>query len=114
MINEAQSVIERYRLVVAIIVAIVIALLLTTFSVMIYVRDGTSRLDLSRPGYEQARQQIRPDDTSPAFDQKGALTKEIMQQFSQDLNKKVDEFNQLSGFNSAPLEDEKLGLKLTE
>src|SRR5687767_13228274 len=105
MMPRATGIVQRYRLIALITGAVLVSLLLTVFSVLIYVRDGTSRLDLSRPGYEQVRDQIRPDDTSPAFESSGELTKEVMEKFAKDLKDKIGEFNQLSSFDVAPLED---------
>jgi len=109
---RATNLVQRYRLITLIIGAIIVSLLLTAFSVMVYVRDGTSQLDLSRPGYEEARSQVRPDDKSPAFKPEGALTAKVMEEFTKELKKKINEFNQLSSFDVAPLEDQRLKLDL--
>ena len=112
MVPQATNLVQRYRLVTAIIVAVIIAIVMTIFSVVIYVRDGTSRLDLSRPGYEQVRKQIKPDDQSPAFKSEGELTREVMNEFSGELKKKLVEFNQLTTFDVSPLQDDRLKLNV--
>ncbi|HEX6258672.1 MAG TPA: hypothetical protein VFZ48_04285 [Candidatus Saccharimonadales bacterium] len=110
MLPHAPHIIQRYRLLTAVVIAVAIALLLTTFSVLIYVRDGTSRLDLSRPGYEAVRKQIKPDDQSPAFKADGPIDIQTVAEFNAEFKKKIAEFNQLTSFDSTPLQDDQLKL----
>jgi len=100
--------VHEYRLAAAIIVAIILVLLMTVLSVALYIRDGTSRLDLSRPGYEGVRGQIEKTDSFPAFSSTGPVDASSVKKFQKLYNKQTEKLNHFSSFQENTLEDEQL------
>ena len=98
----------EYRLAAAIIVAIILVLLMTLLSVSLYIRDGTSRLDLSRPGYEGVRGQIEKTDSFPAFSSTGPVDAASVEEFQKLYNDQTSKLNHFSSFQESTLEDEQL------
>lgn len=80
---RAQRLIKQYKLSFAIGGAIAVCLLLTVVSVLLYVITGTSKVDLSRPGYEKARQKIDRSnlDQESDFEASGMLDGKVMAEY---------------------------------
>ena len=92
--------------------AIVIAAIMTVVSLKIYVRSGAIKLDLSRPGYEQVRQEVTTDGSSDKpFSPSGTLTSEALDDFRGRLDKKQADLKNLGNFGSEVLADSNLGLE---
>ncbi len=98
----------RFKLVVGLIGAILIALLLTFISVQMYTNSGTASLDLSRPGYEQAREQVRSDEQSKNFSPAGPVNKESLEEFKKLYQQELVKLNNSSSFNDQSLDDAQL------
>lgn len=99
---------KEYRLAASIIGAILIVLLMTALSVTLYIRDGTSRLDLSRPGYEGVRGQVEKTDSFPAFSSNGPVDAASIKKFQKLYKKQTDKLNHFSSFKEKTLEDNQL------
>lgn len=99
-----------HRLTVAIGLAIVIALLMTTLSVSLYIRSGASRLDLSRPGYEKVREQVTTDNESDTFSPSGPMNVEVVDQFQSLYTKKRAAIGKLDPFSPSVLDDDSIRL----
>ncbi len=56
--RRAKKVVDEYKLIFAITSAIIVCFVLTAVSLLLYGLTGTSKVDLSRPGYELARKKI--------------------------------------------------------
>jgi hypothetical protein len=98
------------RFAAALIGAIVIAIALTVVSVTIYVSSGVSSIDLSRPGFEQARNQLKSGDVNPAFSPTGPLNSQVMDTFLKFYKARTDESQNSSSFNDGVIDDANLGL----
>lgn len=99
---------KEYRLAVSIIGAILLVLLMTALSVALYIRDGTSRLDLSRPGYEGVRGQVEKKESFPAFSSTGPIDAASVKEFQKLYKKQTDTLNHFSSFKEKTLEDNQL------
>ncbi len=112
--RKVQPLVSRYRLVFSMVLAIAICLLLTVFSVLLYVITGTSKLDLSRPGYEEVRKQVTrtsPDESS--FESNGALDTKIIGDYLEKYKKQTQTLSKYDTFNPHLLDDAPLGLAST-
>lgn len=102
---------KPYSLPVAIVSAIIIALLLTVISVLLYSISGTAKLDLSRPGYESTRGQIRRSDgIDQNFSANGSLDGKVIKDFLKIYDKEAKDLRQYSVFKEDILDDAQLGL----
>lgn len=90
--------------------AIAIAIVWVIISVAIYINNGTHLLDLSRPGYEPVREQVRQDDSVQSFESDGALDVETLEGFMRNYSEQIDEINQLDDFSGQSLDDKQLKL----
>lgn len=101
----------RYGLPFGIFLAICVALLLTAISMTLYFVSGTAKLDLSRPGYEGARQQIRRDNgTDQNFSANGPLNSTVMKDFLNKYDKELKKLESYDKFDQNILEDAQIGL----
>ncbi len=98
----------KYKFVVAIIGSIIIALVLTVISVSLYIRSGVASLDLSRPGYEQARQQITTKDTPNTFLTTGPVDAQALKEFRELYQTQLQQLQASSDFGDQTLEDAQL------
>jgi hypothetical protein len=98
------------RFAVALIGAVLITIVLTVVSVAIYVSSGVSSIDLSRPGFEQARNQLKSGDINPAFSPTGPLNSQTMDTFMKFYKVRTDELQNSSSFNDGVIDDANLGL----
>lgn len=102
---------QRFGLPFGILLAILAALLLTTISMTLYFVSGTSKLDLSRPGYESAREQIRQTDgNNQNFSASGDIDVEVIEDFLSKYDKEAKDLSQYSTFNESILGDQQLGI----
>ncbi len=103
-----KHIIKEYRLAASIFAAIVIVLLMTALSISLYIRDGTSRLDLSRPGYEGVRSQVEKTESFPAFSSNGPVDAVSVKEFQDLYKRQIDKLNHFSTFQEKTLEDNQL------
>jgi hypothetical protein len=106
-----QQLVSRHRFVFAITAVISVALLMTAVSLSLYVTSGTSRLDLSRPGYEAVRKdvQITPEEN---FASDGPVDKAALDEFNRLLQKRRTNLNALGDFKDTSLDDATLRLQV--
>lgn len=102
---------QRFGLPFGVLVAIIIALILTSISMTLYFVSGTSKLDLSRPGYESARDQIRRSNSSDQnFSSNGDIDSSVIKDFLKKYDNESGDLKQYSSFSEDILSDEQLGL----
>lgn len=105
-----QKIIDRHRLTFAITAVIGIALVMTSISMSLYITSGTSSLDLSRPGYSQAREQLNAS-KGVTFSESGPLDQQVMTDFETLFDSQQNAINELDGFGGAVLDDPSLQLQ---
>ena len=102
------AVVDRHRLIYGIISALLIAMLLTAVSMALYVSSGASRLDLSRPGYERAREAVQRDAAEDAFSSTGPLNTDVVTDFQERYTKHRDRLKRYDNYGSTALDDSEL------
>lgn len=107
----AKRLVSTHQLIAAVCLVIGITLLLTGISVTLYVTSGASGLDLSRPGFAEARNKVSQE-SSPTFSSTGKLTSNDMAQFSELYTKERADLKKIGAFNDQAIDDETLGLTM--
>ena len=101
----------RYRIVSFVSLALLISVIMVSISLWIYTANGAIKLDLSRPGYEQVRQDIvQEDEVEKPFSFSGELTAEVLKDFQERLDKQQKNLDNLGDFGGEILNDKNLGL----
>lgn len=108
--GKVQRLINRHKLPFAIFCAILIALALTLISMYLYIKSGTSSLDLSRPGYTAVRDQVI-DQPAESFDETGPLDGKTVGEFKKLFDAQRKTINSLGDFDDTSLSDESLQLQ---
>lgn len=108
--DNFRSTVQRHRFLFAIVTVIGAALLMTAVSLSLYVTSGTSRLDLSRPGYEQARKDIKPT-PEDSFSSDGPVDKSALDEFQKLYDTRRTNLNELGDFKDTTLDDASLRLE---
>lgn len=101
---------KMHKFALALAAAIILAITMTVISVIMYMASGVSSIDLSRPGYEQARKDLKDSNTTPSFDPTGPLNSAVVEQFIQTYNSQATETRTFGGFNDTAIDDNNLGL----
>lgn len=108
--NDFRATVSRHRFPFAIAGVVAIALLMTATSLSLYITSGTSRLDLSRPGYEQARKDVKPTPEAN-FSADGAVDKSSLDEFQHLYDTRRTNLNELGDFKDTTLDDSSLKLE---
>lgn len=94
--------------------AILITIITTVTSLTIYRVSGDIYLDRSRPGYlpdEDEVTETTETNTNYTFSDSGALTREDLSEYLEELKQVDDRLNDFSDpYSPAPLSDESLGI----
>ena len=101
---------EEGRLPFALSLAVVAALILTGISVFMYSATGASKLDLSRPGFERERTEVRNNNSTKVYDTTSPVTSESITEFLKEYDSKVKEVNEFGNFSDKALEESNLQL----
>ena len=92
--------------------AVVIALILTAVSVSWYTLDGSSKLDLSRPGYERERIEVRTTDTLKTYDTTSPVDQGTFDTFLKEFDDRSKELNGYGSFGDGALDDNDIQLQM--
>jgi hypothetical protein len=110
-VRHTKHLVGRYKLAFGLCGAIVISVILTAFSVILYEVTGSSKLDLSRPGYEAVRKKIsKAPPVQDDFGPTGSLNSKIITQYLANYTKQTQALNSYDSFNPQLLDDTQLGL----
>jgi hypothetical protein len=91
--------------------ALIIALIFTSISLMIYSKSGAAKLDLSRPGYESVRQDVENNDaTEQPFASSGAIDAKVKADFEKRVKTQADQLDKMNDFNAEVISNDNLGL----
>lgn len=101
---------SNYKFVLMVIAAMIVTIVLCGTSIYIYVSTGAINIDLSRPGYEQNREDTIYEEDSTSFSSSGPINSDAMEDFYQRLDRLQDELNGMNSFSSDIMTDEALGL----
>lgn len=103
MSEDRQDAVENtkdYRLVIFIALSVIIALLLVFVALGLYNSSGTSQLDLTRPGYENIRQEAKDNNTYQGFSSSGSLNKKALDDFDSLYTEKLKEAQSVDAFSN--------------
>lgn len=114
MLNKVQALVARHRLSCFILLCIVITIIMTSISLRIYQVSGAIQLDLSRPGYEKVRSQVKKEADDHPFGSTGALDAAALKDFDARIDKYQRELKNLGNFNTEQLDDENLGITASD
>ncbi|MCL2451758.1 hypothetical protein FWD20_02700 [Candidatus Saccharibacteria bacterium] len=111
MIARAKKWIIGHQWPVFIAAALVLALALTGVSLWLYKVSGAAKLDLSRPGYEKVREDVKDyDEGTKPFSPTGNLDAAAIADFRARYEKIKARLDQMNSYDDAVLSDENLGL----
>jgi hypothetical protein len=91
--------------------AIIASLALTVVSVSWYTLDGSSKLDLSRPGYERERSEVRTTETQKTYDSTGPINHTTIEEFLKEYDDRAKELGGYGSFEDGSLDDNDIQLK---
>ena len=91
--------------------AIILSVALTIVSVSWYSLDGSSKLDLSRPGYERERTEVLTTDTQETYDTTSPITKSALNDFLKEYDDRTKELSGYGNFSDGALDDNNIQLK---
>ena len=94
--------------------SLVVAMSLSGFSLWLYNESGAAQLDLSRPSYQEAREEAKKEEeeensTSKDFASDGKIDKNTIDEFSELYEERLNKI-QTDAFKSSPLSDESLNI----
>lgn len=102
---------ERSRLPVALGMSVGIALILTVISVAVYSLSGYSKLDLSRPGFEREREEVRQTtQAQKTYDTTSPVTRDAIDEFLHEYDDRAKELGEYGDFRDQALDDASLQL----
>lgn len=92
---------ERHKFLLMVGATIIISLILVSIALVLYVKNGTEQLDLSRPGYQALGKEVTKNSQGfNGFDAKGPLDQNVAKEFEAlyaDESKNVTEADAFSG-----------------
>ncbi len=106
--------IQRHTIIYGVIAALLIAILMTMVSMALYVSSGASRLDLSRPGYENIRAEVQSGREDNTFRANGPLNEAVYDDFQDRFTKRREVMQQLGDYRSTALNDRELQIAPSE
>jgi hypothetical protein len=98
------------KLPIALTGAVLIAIIMTAISVSVYQQSGVSKLDLSRPGYENARKQVDTKKPIKTYNSSGPINPDTIEEFLSLLRTQNKELKNASDFGDQNLDDASLEL----
>ena len=109
-LDRSKELINRHRLPFAIGGALLISILMTVISMSLYFTSGASRLDFSRPGYEQAREQVKDEKPSQNFNPTGPLNRSVLAEFQKLFDEERATLKSIGNYKDKSMTDESLQL----
>lgn len=102
---------NRHLFLLAISGAVVVGFIMTLISMSLYFSSGASQLDLSRPGYEDVRAEVRDNQPANDFSPTGPLNPEIMDEFQELFDEQREALNSLSDYDDRAFTDKSLRIE---
>jgi len=106
--NGASSFWDRHRLSLLLILTVLIALTMTTISVIIYNSSGAAQLDLSRPGFLPVSDKVEQNDGIDTYSATGPVNKNSIEEFMKLYDTQASKAKAVDAFNGDPLNPEVL------
>lgn len=106
--ERIEHIVQRHRIIYGVMAALIAAMLLTVISMALYVSSGASRLDLSRPGYERLRSEVKQGESEETFSPTGPMNSSVANDFQSRFDRHRSTMNKLGTYNTNALDDEQL------
>lgn len=113
LIQEAQELtrFERHKFLLLVGGTIVISLVLVAIALMLYAKNGTEQLDLSRPGYQAIGKEVTKNSQGfDGFASKGPLDQTVANQFSTLYDNESKNVTEADAFSGTPLSKKSLSI----
>ncbi|MGD8373246.1 MAG: hypothetical protein PVI21_00080 [Candidatus Woesebacteria bacterium] len=91
-------------------IVIIFATVTTVVSVAIYSADGTYKLDLSRPGFEHEREEVKASESQKTYDTTGAVTPTSITEFLTEYDQRTSDLTEYGNFNDQSLDNSDIQL----
>lgn len=91
-------------------VSVLVAVLLTSISMWAYNSSDVARLDVSRPGYETIRDEVKNTEETKKFGATGELNEQAFEDFQLLYDERLHNLGDLGRFDGAVLNDDQLKL----
>ena len=101
---------EKHKFVLLVVITIAVSLLLVIVSLWFYNTSGAAQLDLSRPGYESAREQAVTHTNFESFSSTGTLDREALAKFGQLYDDQMKEAKAVEAFGGDVMSDTALDI----
>lgn len=95
---RVQQFLIEHKIILGLLVALTVSLLMTSISIWIYNMSDVSRLDISRPGYEKARESVIKGDETLQFGATGVLDSNALKDFQQLFDEKREKLDANGNF----------------
>lgn len=95
----------------ALAVAVLVTLIVTTVSVVLYQTGSYAELDLSRPGYERERTEVRTSEPFRRYDTTSPVDAQAIDDFLQEYDTTRAELGEFGDFREPALRDQDLQLQ---
>lgn len=106
--EEELSFWDRHRLSLLLIITVIVALILTTVSMILYTTSGAAQLDLSRPGYRSISDQVETGGSIDEYGAFGPVNAQTIDEFIELYDKQSEKAKAVDAFNGDPLNPELL------
>lgn len=101
---------QQHKFFVLISGVVIVSLFLVSVALSLYNNSGAAQLDLSRPGYQDIRDQAKRDKTAQDFPATGPLDKEALDTFASIYESRVKKITSVDSFGTEALSNESLRL----
>lgn len=99
---------DKHRFSLLLLLALIVAIVLTVVSMVLYNVSGAAQLDLSRPGYQSISNQVDTESKIETYSSSGSVNKETIQEFMSLYDKQAEKAKAVDAFNGDPLNPEVL------
>lgn len=105
---------RAHKFMVLVAVTIIVSMILVSVAMAVYTSSGAAQLDLSRPGYQEVRNQADRNEVISAFPAVGTIDKQSLNDFRALYDKQANQVVGYDGFGGTPMSDQALGLELPQ
>jgi len=97
---------DRHRFTLLLIFTVIIAIVLTCVSMVMYTASGAAQLDLSRPGYQSVSDKVDRETKIDEYDAFGPVTTGTIKEFRELYDEQAAKAKAVDAFNGDPLNPE--------
>lgn len=98
----------KHRFLLLIVLTIVMAIIMTCISMVMYNVSGTAQLDLSRPGYKSVSDQVDTDNPIDDYSAFGPVNRTTVEEFTKIYDEQANKAKAVDAYSGDPLNPEVL------